>query len=132
MCLCRFLRLRCIEEVPLAGGGTFHWEFANPNELLADAVRNSEPLAALFKRAAAASRPSMASPWRLVVGYDEFAPGNKLNVDNRRIDILAPVAIAASPVTVANCASAHLSCGLGRTERVSVPACRSGKEDDGA
>lgn len=30
-------------------------------------------------------RPTAASPWRLIVAYDEFSPGNKLKTDNTRM-----------------------------------------------
>ena len=47
-------------------------------------VKENESLAKLFLEAASAWPPSPDQPWRLVIGFDEFAPGNKLNVNNRR------------------------------------------------
>lgn len=65
-------------------GSTFLWEFVHPLKLLAQAIEDSPALAALYARAIAEKPPSMQQPWRLILGWDEFVPGNKLRVDNRR------------------------------------------------
>ena len=80
----RFVSLRHIEHVPLAHGGNFEWEFADPNRLLASIVEHSPGLTAMYADAVRRSPPSMEHPWSLVVGFDEFTPGNKLQSDNRR------------------------------------------------
>lgn len=80
----RFRAVRHTLQMPLTAGGTFTWEFADPNALLASMVAHSRQLNALFTEAVRRSPPSLDKPWSLVVAFDEFAPGNKLKVDNRR------------------------------------------------
>jgi hypothetical protein len=76
--------MRCIENVLCVDGSHLDWEFADPNRLLAEAVDHSPGLAAMVSDAVRRSPPSMARPWSLIVGFDEFVPGNKLSTDNRR------------------------------------------------
>jgi hypothetical protein len=80
----RFMSVRCVETLKLTNGGTFDWEFADPGRLLASMVDHSLALNSLFAEAASRSPPRIDRPWSLVVGFDEFTPGNKLKVDNRR------------------------------------------------
>lgn len=65
-------------------GETFLWELVHPNRVVPRMVAESPLLADVFKRAIAEYQPSMEHPWRLVVAWDEFSPGNKLKVDNTR------------------------------------------------
>ena len=83
--------LRRFKEVRLtlpmkwtAKDGSFEWELADPGKLVAHSVAGSSSLAQAFERAAVQQPPSPERPWRCIVGFDEFAPGNKLKVDNRR------------------------------------------------
>jgi hypothetical protein len=78
------MEVRCVETMPLTTGGTFEWEFADPGKLLANMVDRSPALNLLFAEAASKHPPSIERPWSLVVGFDEFTPGDKLKVDNRR------------------------------------------------
>jgi len=71
-------------EVPLVSGGTWTWELLDPAKLVELVVRECPPVAAMFKESVRAHPPSLASPWSLVIGFDEFAPGNKLKTDNTR------------------------------------------------
>jgi hypothetical protein len=72
-------------EMPLnIPPGSFSWALLDPNKLLCEVVQQSRILTGLFKDAAVRSPPTMANPWSLVVGFDEFTPGNKLKVDNAR------------------------------------------------
>ncbi len=80
----RFDRVKRIESMPLIEGGFVDWEFADPNTLLVSLVEHSSALNRLFTEAVRISPPSVVKPWSLVVGFDEFVPGNKLKVDNRR------------------------------------------------
>jgi len=76
------------EKLAMVGGsGEYEWEFADPVTLVQDSVMRSASLAKLFADTAHQFPPSLSSPWRLVVAFDEFAPGNKLKVDNRRTDV---------------------------------------------
>ncbi len=80
----RFDSVKCIESMPLIEGGFVDWEFADPNTLLVNLVEHSPALNRLFTEAVRISPPSVVKPWSLVVGFDEFVPGNKLKVDNKR------------------------------------------------
>jgi hypothetical protein len=80
----RFDSVKRIESMPLIEGGFVDWEFADPNKLLVNLVEHSPALNRLFTEAVRISPPSVKKPWSLVVGFDEFVPGNKLKVDNRR------------------------------------------------
>jgi hypothetical protein len=80
----RFLGMRHIEQVPLVNGGHWEWELVDPCILLSAAVEHKRSLSELYTRAVADSPPSLDRPWSLVVAYDEFVPGNKLQPDNRR------------------------------------------------
>lgn len=65
-------------------GSTFLWEFVNPLKMLPQLIEESPALANLYTKAISEKPPSMNDPWQLILGWDEFAPGNKLKVDNRR------------------------------------------------
>lgn len=80
----RFDSVKHVEKVQLKDGTMADWELAHPNRLLSELVSHSPGLAGLFGDAMKAHPVSMEQPWSLVVGFDEFAPGNKLKVDNRR------------------------------------------------
>ncbi len=72
-------------RMPLASGeGHFDWFFVNPNALVSNLVAESAELQRAFAEALRRHPSSMARPWRLVLGFDEFAPGNKFRVDNAR------------------------------------------------
>ena len=47
----RFNNLRCGVDMPLKSGGSFHWEFADPNKLLASIVGHSPGLSELYTQA---------------------------------------------------------------------------------
>ena len=72
--------MKHVVHVPLRGGGQFEWVFLDPAKLLSLFVCECPPVAKLFRDAAAVSPPSMGHPWHIVVGFDEFSPGNKLKV----------------------------------------------------
>jgi hypothetical protein len=68
----------------LTGEGTFTWEFANPCLLVAHLVHSSAHLASVFAEALRRYPCTSASPWSIVVAWDEFCPGNKMRIDNTR------------------------------------------------
>jgi hypothetical protein len=81
----RFDALHYVVEVPVVDGGEpFQWEMVDPAKLLAETVRLCSATRAAFTEAFAARPPSQDDPWDLIIGFDEFSPGNKLQVDNRR------------------------------------------------
>jgi len=79
-----FDEFRLVLQMPLIEGGFFDWELLEPGRLMAETVHRCPLVRQAFTAAVAASPPSVRNPWHLVVGFDEFAPGNKLKVDNRR------------------------------------------------
>lgn len=68
----------------LHGGETFEWQYVDPATWLASMVSRSPVLQDMFASAWQRSPSSSERPWRLVLGFDEFSPGNKLQVQNRR------------------------------------------------
>ena len=72
-------------SAPLAdGSGNFEWPLLAPDTWLLSLLTRSADLADLYATALARRPPTAATPWSLVVAFDEFSPGNKLQVDNRR------------------------------------------------
>ena len=80
----RFMQLRHVEPLDLRDGTTFNWEFCEPNRMLASMVHECSPLEELFIKAANEYPCSANQPWSLIIGFDEYTPGNKLSVHNER------------------------------------------------
>lgn len=66
------------------GGGDLLWDICEPNILLAHVVAECPDLQAAYAVAAERSSPTREQPWDLMVCFDEFSPGDKLNYDNTR------------------------------------------------
>ena len=66
------------------GGAEFTWEYADPGKLLPLLIDESPVLSDIFARAVSEHRPTLQNPWDVIITFDEFCPGNKLRVDNRR------------------------------------------------
>ena len=79
-----FLRIRHVQPLKLRSGASFNWELCNPNRLLAYMVETCPRLNEMFCQAARNHVCSADQPWSLVIGFDEFCPGNKLKVNNQR------------------------------------------------
>lgn len=79
-----FTSIRHEEQLPLRDGSVFKWEMCNPNRLLAKMIEECPHLQELYVRAANKHPCSASQPWSLVIGFDEFCPGNKLKVHNER------------------------------------------------
>jgi hypothetical protein len=81
----RFQTMTHTLHMPRDGGGDpVPWELCDPNLLLARLVAESPVLQNWFQSALQQRPCSAEQPWRLLVGFDEFVPGNKLRVDNSR------------------------------------------------
>ena len=80
----RYLAIRVTKQLDRESGGPYQWSFCCPNLMLSMLISESEELQALYSRALDETPNSMDKPWSLAIGFDEFAPGNKLKVDNRR------------------------------------------------
>jgi hypothetical protein len=55
----RFNNLRCGVDMPLKSGGSFHWEFVDPNKLLASIVEHSPGLSDLYTQALGGGAPGI-------------------------------------------------------------------------
>ena len=72
-------------EMPLVGTDrTFGWELLDPCRLLAESVAASPFLQGLIASSLRDRPCDFERQWRMVIAFDEFAPGNKLKVDNMR------------------------------------------------
>ena len=71
-------------DVPLEDGTVFQWEMLHPGRLLSCMVRDCPALQDMIGEAANRREPTESCPWSLVIGFDEFVPGNKLATYNWR------------------------------------------------
>jgi hypothetical protein len=79
-----FNQHKVAQDLQLSDGSIFVWSFLNPHTWLPDLVERSPRLQVVFAAALERYPVSAAQPWHLAVAFDEFAPGNKLQVDNSR------------------------------------------------
>lgn len=70
-----FLKLRCLEHVPLSDGTAFDWEFLHPTLLVSELHRRNTAFRQLVQSALQRHPSSISRPWRIVVGFDEYVPG---------------------------------------------------------
>jgi len=80
----RFDDAKFVIKLPTDDGGEFAWELVDPNPMFASVAAVNERWASLIKAAVAERPPTIDNKWSLILGYDEFSPGNTLKVDNRR------------------------------------------------
>ena len=73
--------------IPMPKDKVWSWVICHPGHLVTRLASESEALQALFASALERAPCSMDRPWSLVVLFDEYAPGNKLKLDNRRKDL---------------------------------------------
>ena len=73
-----------VEAIERLEGEPFLWEMAEPNLLLAEMVSSSPALQEMFAQAAREHKCAEDAPWDLILGFDEFTPGNKLDGKNSR------------------------------------------------
>lgn len=74
----------CERELESTSGPPVDLVFADPGKLLASLVEESPALQDVYAEAWARSPSSPDRPWSMVVGFDEFTPGNKLSCDHAR------------------------------------------------
>jgi len=89
-------------------GKIFKWETYSPQLLLSFLLERSERLADSYAAALGASPPSRESPWNLIVVFDEFVPGNKANLDNRRKELTIAFSFAELGMSVLDKVSSWL------------------------
>ncbi len=75
-----FERLRKVLKVQLHSGGALDWEVLDFSKTLPFFLAASTTLRRLYTEAITKFPPSDARPWSAVVAFDEFCPGNKLQV----------------------------------------------------
>ena len=74
-----------LERVPLpTTDGDWEWTFLEPNRLLQHVVESCPELGAAYIRASNERMPTLELPWKLLICFDEFAPGHQLNCDNTK------------------------------------------------
>ena len=71
-------------ELPLKDGGSFVLEYASPALLLEAMLEASVELQRLWAHALGSGAGSQANPFRIVLAFDEFTPGNLLQGQHRR------------------------------------------------
>ena len=83
--LARFMVVRHVESIPMENDAdNFEWELAHPGRLLSTMIESCPELERLFLSAAARHPCISSRRWKLIVGFDEYVPGNKLKLHNQR------------------------------------------------
>ena len=80
----KFATHRLALPLQLSDGSPWAWHLLDPGKTLASILATSASLQALYTVAWRRSPATPASLWRIVVGFDEFTPGNKLSLDQSR------------------------------------------------
>ena len=65
--------------LPLASGGEVVVPVADPSSLVAASIRASDTMQAIFMSALKSHPCTLATPWNLLVTWDEFTPGSMHN-----------------------------------------------------
>ena len=76
------------EELPLATGGTFIWEFYRPLDLVQHVLNTCSSLAEVYARKLDENPPTAQTPWRIQLACDEHSPGSKISVQNARKNMI--------------------------------------------
>jgi hypothetical protein len=76
--------MEIVEDFQFTNDKTFKLSYADPFKLLQLLLDSAPVLTELYRTAFALHPPSVRRPWDLLVAWDEFTPGNKLQVDPRR------------------------------------------------
>ena len=74
----RFEEVRCKLELP-SGGSSVTWHFSHPAKALALLVSESAEMQSWFASALQRKPCDPSNPRKLLAGWDEYFPGNKLN-----------------------------------------------------
>ena len=112
-----FDSLECIDTLRMQDGTDWDWSTLEPGRLLALLVAESDELQRILSVAWTRSPPTAARPWSLVIGFDEFVPGNKLACDHSRKTMVLSFSFK-------ELGSAALSRGVGWTTPVVVRAAK--------
>ena len=80
----KFDSVQHVIKVPLQEGGHWDWHLCHPGLLVTRIVSESAALQGAFKEALRRHPCTQERPWRLMVGFDEHIPGNKLKLQPAR------------------------------------------------
>ena len=73
-----------VEKLTSKRGPLLDWNFADPSRLVQLTLSRCTKLQLVYERALQKHPCSSERPWKLIVGFDEFVPGNKLKLDNSK------------------------------------------------
>jgi hypothetical protein len=82
--LAMFFGVRSQITLDMVDGSTFQWEVSDPNRLFSHLAHECPRLAHLVAEAVRKHPCSESNPWDIVIGFDEFTPGNLLHPNNAR------------------------------------------------
>ena len=78
--------VRITEQLPAADGTSDEctWELADVSRLITLVLENSPQLQDIYAAALEQHPGTIDRPWKLLVGFDEYAPGSQLKCDNKK------------------------------------------------
>ena len=83
--LARYEEVRHTIEMPSEGSdGTVEWNLCHPLKTLDLLLKENDTMQEWYLNALRRHPCTSSAPWRLLIGWDEFVPGNKLAIDNSR------------------------------------------------
>ena len=80
----RYEQVKHAITLPAEDGGDVTIPMAHPMKLFSLLLAENATIRNWFEASWTASPSSPARPWQLLLGWDEFAPGNKLAIQNSR------------------------------------------------
>jgi len=80
----RFEQVKHTMRLPGVDGGEVAFDICEPKALLAMILKENNHVCRYYEEAWRRSPCSASTPWRLLVGWDEFTPGNKMAVKPTR------------------------------------------------
>ena len=80
----RFDLVKTSISLELNDGSWREWPVADPGLLLSMVLQERPELANLFAVAMDAHPCSSSLPWSIIVGFDEYTPGNKTKLNNQK------------------------------------------------
>ena len=84
----RYEQVKHTMHLPAEADGEVVLNMAHPMKLFDLLVQENQHLRSWFEEAWRSSPSSPSRPWQLLMGWDEFVPGNKLAFQNSRMTII--------------------------------------------
>ncbi len=113
-----FDELQVTEHLTLVDGRLWDWKLADPGRTLTLLLSKSVSLQELYAAAWARSPPTHQSPWSLVVGFDEFTPGNQLSTHQSRKSMVVSFTFAELGGAAISSAVAWTTCIVVRSKMI--------------